>query len=373
MHQVPERRATSSRTAEDVNSHEQEFSEKVMSTVWDLLSVLCPNAKIYRGPLNQRNVIPLKFIFSEPDKYGPLVAKLPRSPPTWQSIQDLADAVERPEVKSVMMDVFGSIGYFAELKSLAPSLGRKMKASNMPVIVMAGIEAELKPSTLAVPGRDPRATMNALYHKDGIRILLDVAADHRIPLLFITNSDCNESLKLEDADEVIKELGLDGVMADMARAWYGPHLKGKCVPFDWVSFFAMLCYERYPHLIKLEKRTLLVGVEDASILVLKDSSMSLTPEQEEIVKTNEQGTVVWGEVLSIVQANNRVEIQKAMLYLSKLICTKPESKSEPKPQPGFGKLILLISAAMALGGQAILLVKQLFRKKAPDAEARSIR
>lgn len=26
-----------------------------------------------RGPLNKRNVIPLKFIFSEPDKYGPLV------------------------------------------------------------------------------------------------------------------------------------------------------------------------------------------------------------------------------------------------------------------------------------------------------------
>lgn len=27
----------------------------------------------HRGPLNKRNVIPLKFIFSEPEKYGPLV------------------------------------------------------------------------------------------------------------------------------------------------------------------------------------------------------------------------------------------------------------------------------------------------------------
>jgi hypothetical protein len=30
-----------------------------------------------RGPLNSRNVIPLKYIFSEPEHYGPVVASLP--------------------------------------------------------------------------------------------------------------------------------------------------------------------------------------------------------------------------------------------------------------------------------------------------------
>ena len=67
--QVPERRATSNKNG-DVNTHEQEFSEEVMATVWNVLSTLCPKANIYRGPLNQRNIIPLKFIFSEHDKYG---------------------------------------------------------------------------------------------------------------------------------------------------------------------------------------------------------------------------------------------------------------------------------------------------------------
>lgn len=32
-----------------------------------------------RGPLNKRNIIPLKFIFSEPDKYGPLLDAQPSS------------------------------------------------------------------------------------------------------------------------------------------------------------------------------------------------------------------------------------------------------------------------------------------------------
>ena len=47
-------------------------------------------------------------------------------------------------------------------------------------------------------------------------------------------------------------------------------LEGKCVPFDWVSFTAMLLHMRYPELLKLEKRQLWVGSEDASVLVLDD-------------------------------------------------------------------------------------------------------
>ena len=83
---------------------------------------------------------------------------------------------------------------FTELKKAAPSLGRKMKASNMPVIVMAGVAAELKPATLAAPGRDPRATMNAIYHQKGVRAMLDIAVENKVPLLFVTNNVCNEML-----------------------------------------------------------------------------------------------------------------------------------------------------------------------------------
>ena len=36
------------------------------------------NQSIYfRGPLNKKNIIPLKFIFSEPDKYGSLLNAQP--------------------------------------------------------------------------------------------------------------------------------------------------------------------------------------------------------------------------------------------------------------------------------------------------------
>jgi hypothetical protein len=229
----------------------------------------------------------------------------------------------------VMMDVFGSIGYFAELKSLAPSLGRKMKASNMPVIVMAGVAAELKPATLAVPGRDPRATMNAIYHKSGVQAMLDLAQENDIPLLFVSNNVCNEMLKFEDADEVIKELDLEGLMADLARAWYGPHLEGKCVPFDWVSFLAMLLYDRFEHSLALETRDLYVGINDASILVLHDKRIPMN----DISKGNLEGTQsipatdtnaavpatistkLWGPVHSVVSVN-----RQAMIELCSHLC-----------------------------------------------------
>ena len=43
------------------------------------------------------------------------------------------------------------------------------------------------------------------------------------------------------------------------------------VPFDWVSFVAMLLVHRFPELMKTEKRELWVGRSDASVLVLKDT------------------------------------------------------------------------------------------------------
>jgi hypothetical protein len=70
-------------------------------------------------------------------------------------------------------------------------------------------------------------------------------------------------------------MGMKGLLRALALAWYGPHLKGKCVPFDWVSFLAMLLQHRYPQLLKTEKRQLWVGEKDASVLVLVDPSASV--------------------------------------------------------------------------------------------------
>ena len=72
---------------------------------------------------------------------------------SWRSVTDLADMVERPDVKSVVVDMHGSMGYFQLLAGMAPSLGRKLKASGMPVVIMAGVLAEAEAGTLRVPGR----------------------------------------------------------------------------------------------------------------------------------------------------------------------------------------------------------------------------
>ena len=54
---------------------------------------------------------------------------------------------------------------------LRPHLAHcKSQASGMPVVIMAGILAESESATLRLPGRDPRSTMNALYHADAVKV-----------------------------------------------------------------------------------------------------------------------------------------------------------------------------------------------------------
>ena len=72
---------------------------------------------------------------------------------SWRSVTDLARMVERPDVTSVIVDMNGSMGYFQLLTRLAPSLGSKIKASGMPITIMAGVQAEAEAGTLRVPGR----------------------------------------------------------------------------------------------------------------------------------------------------------------------------------------------------------------------------
>ena len=45
----------------------------------------------------------------------------------------------------------------------------------MPISVMAGILAEFEAATLRVPGRDPRSTMNAIYHEASVKCMLQMA------------------------------------------------------------------------------------------------------------------------------------------------------------------------------------------------------
>ncbi|GIL65182.1 hypothetical protein Vafri_18968 [Volvox africanus] len=167
---------------------------------------------------------------------------------------------------------------------------------------MAGVQAEVAPQTLPLPGRDPRSTSNAIYHPDGVRVLLRLAKKYSVPLLFVTNNICNQLLKFQDAGEVLEQLlGLREGEGDLLRrisdTWFGmPHLKGKCVPFDWVAFAAMLLYDRAPTTMRVVQQELWVGRNDPSVLVLRDTS---NQQQNDVVTKNLEGTELYGVVSSV--------------------------------------------------------------------------
>eukprot|EP00798_Chlamydomonas_sp_ICE-L_P005303 gene5303-18548_t len=315
---VPERRACSDRNEPDANCHEQEFSEQVLSTASRVLTSVCPDVYAVRGPLNARNIIPLKFIFSEPDKYGPLTEG--KQAATLHTMQELADLVNDTHVSSVLLDMNGSLGFLPALINLAPNLGAKLKASGMPITIMAGVQAEAKTATLPVIGRDPRSTMNAIYNQGAVKTMLDLAKKEDIPLLFVTNNVCNRELKFENCEELSEAFKLQGFLKDIATAWYGPHLKGKCVPFDWVSFVAMLCVNRFPSLLSIEKTDLYVGNDDASVLVLRDRKIT---EMDEIIKNNLTETYLWGTVDAVVSVNRHVMLQLGQIVSE--MCSKGSS------------------------------------------------
>jgi hypothetical protein len=107
---------------------------------------------------------------------------------------------------------------------------------------------------------------------------------------------------------------LEGILKKIALAWYGPHLAGKCVPFDWVSFTAMLIYKRYPGLLTLETCELWVGEQDASVLVLKKPGSKESP----AMRNNMQGTQLWGKVESLVGIDREAMLQLARLLSANL-------------------------------------------------------
>jgi hypothetical protein len=260
---LPERRACLDRNETNPMQHDTTYGEEIMDVSAKVLRRLCPTAAmIIRGPLNQRNVIPHKIAFDENQNYGSLLGPdAAQEKPLWASLSDLASRIMDTDVTSIFLDVNGSVGYLADLgPEVIDVLGKKMKASNMPIVFMAGILAELEPKTLALEGRDPRSTMNAIYSPKGVRIILDIAKAQDIQVIFVSNNVCNSVLSFTDYEDVKKSLGLGltGLLTDLCKAWYDrPHLKGKCVPFDWMSFYAMFYHD--DETVKTEERNLMVG------------------------------------------------------------------------------------------------------------------
>ncbi|KAG2490559.1 hypothetical protein HYH03_010953 [Edaphochlamys debaryana] len=315
---VPERRAWRDKEEPDTMRHDPEYSEEVLSTSGTMLRNLCPDAMLVRGALNARNIIPWKMMFNEPEKYGPLLTDLDPVDIRWSSLQQLADRILDPQLTSVVIDMNGSMGYLDKLvELLGPEgeqvLGRKMKAAGLPVIVMAGVSAEVMAQTLPLPGRDPRATKNAIYYPPAVRVLLRLAAAHSLPLLFVTNNVCNKVLKMQDAAEVALKLGLVGLLRRIGDTWFSlPYLLGKCVPFDWVAFAAMLLYGRRPDTMSVGEQELWVGREDPSVLVLRDTSQ---PESD-TTRHNLEGTERFGVVQAVLDVN-----VGAMLALAQHACS----------------------------------------------------
>ncbi|KAG2437804.1 hypothetical protein HXX76_005424 [Chlamydomonas incerta] len=315
---VPERRAWRDKDEPDTNKHDPTYSQEVLATSGALLRHLCPDAMIVKGALNQRNIIPWKMMFNEPENYGPLIRDLPAIDPRWSSLEQLAQRILSPELHSLVLDMNGSMGYLDALVNLiGPEgekvLGAKMKASGLPLVIMAGVQAEVVAQTLPLPGRDPRATKNAIYYPAAVRVLLRLARSHAIPLLFVTNNVCNKLLKFQDAPEVATKLGLQGLLRKVGDTWFSlPYLKGKCVPFDWVAFAAMLLYGRKPASMALAHQELWVGKDDPSVLVLRDTAMPA----DDVVANNLANTERWGVVETVVEIN--VEM---MLQLAKHACS----------------------------------------------------
>ncbi|GIL46401.1 hypothetical protein Vafri_3397 [Volvox africanus] len=308
---VPERRAWRGKDEPDTNKHDPTYSEEVLATAGALLRHLCPDAILCKGLLNQRNIIPWSMMFNEPERYAPLIHEMHKVTVGWTSLEALAERILDPELQSLVLDMNGSMGYLAGLvKHLGPEgekvLGRKMKASGMPLIMMAGIQAEVVAQTLKLPGRDPRATKNAIYYPDAVRSLLRLAKEHQVPLLLVTNNTCNRLIKFQDANEVISRMGLKGLLQRIAQVWFSlPYLAGKCVPFDWVAFTAMLLYGRQPSAIKIDRQELYVGKDDPSVLVLRDPGAP----SSDVVLDNLAGTELWGDVESVSDISMEVMLQ----------------------------------------------------------------
>eukprot|EP00193_Tetraselmis_chui_P002329 CAMPEP_0177769180 /NCGR_PEP_ID=MMETSP0491_2-20121128/10172_1 /TAXON_ID=63592 /ORGANISM="Tetraselmis chuii, Strain PLY429" /LENGTH=467 /DNA_ID=CAMNT_0019286147 /DNA_START=1323 /DNA_END=2726 /DNA_ORIENTATION=- len=286
---VPEERAPE----RDVMSMD-ENAEVSMDQCGRMLRCLCPHSHVVRGPVNEKNIFAL---MNAPDKYTPALATIPKTKENeinWTTIDQLVEIVNDPAVKSVILDLMGSSGYMEPLMSRCPDLALKVRASNFPIPLMGGVLAERKPQTLRVPGRDPRAGMNCIYHKP--KEIMELAKRHNCPMLFVSNNCTADILKFDNDVELVKALELEGLLKCIAECWFAPHLQGRYVVFDWVAFCALLLFQRAGLHLDVEDRELWVGEQDCSVMVLKKPSDPIT----DVIKENLEGTVCYGVHKSVV-------------------------------------------------------------------------
>jgi hypothetical protein len=230
--------------------------------------------------------------------------------------------------------MFGSLSYLMDLKRTLKKkgqyaeLGRKLKNSGMPICIMAGslAELEVKTTTMKLRDRDPRATMNAMHHSQACTELLDLAADFDIPLIFIPHNTAMRIFKFSNAQEIIRLLGLQGLLKQIAEKWYGEHLNGKCNLNDWVAFCAQLAVKRYPQFIKTESRQLHVGSEDYDAGNTEDVLVLVEPgSSSPIIQENIRGLRPWPDASKYPKRSVQVvkEVDRELMEsLAKFVSNK---------------------------------------------------
>ena len=306
---VPQRIACKRKESQDVMEHDEEHAKDIARQCGRIFAFLAgvvvgvdgvdgvdEDIFIVDGGKNHKNIFPAAKQFDELTHFvgrvqtllSEAAARTSRSYLTEREprpLSYLAEQIRSPGTQMVIMDGNGSLGFMTrlqvELEQQGMSeLGAKMKASGVPMPVMAGVLAEVTPKTLPMPGRDPRATMNAIYSPQGFRVLVELARDHDVPLLFVTNNACVSTLKFERWQDILEYMGLhmpsrtttrtttltttltteeeegeldgelDGddddalrkrVLAELAEAWYGQaFLSGHYVLYDVLCFCAMV-------------------------------------------------------------------------------------------------------------------------------------
>jgi hypothetical protein len=317
---VPERLATRNKFSTDPMEHDQEWSNEVVESVGKILRHLAGDSVLLvKGARNTKNLFCGKNQFDEPlGFYKPLVDNgiIDQQQPTnWTPLDAFADMILSDAVQSVIIDGNGSVGYMVDLIACLNRqghgrtvLGQKMKASHVSMPLMAGVQADVPCTTMPMPNRDPRETMNSLYHAGGMRELLAICADFGVPVLFVTNNTCNALVKFKEFDKVMEFLSLRGeeepALMTIATAWYSqPFFAGNYVLFDWLSFCVTLDMVQgtTPSSTVIEERHL-YWVPSKAILVIS----KMPPGEDavsEIETKNREDTVYYGGVKALVSVD----------------------------------------------------------------------
>ena len=231
---VPERIACANLASTDAMEHDVELGKEIVRRCGDIMAYLAGGSKnihLVRGIMNKHNIFTAKMQFSELEHFVRALEKvfeernqtLPKvHESVWLSIEGLAALIKDEDTFAVMLDGNGSLGYLVRLSEILGedgmcTLGAKMKASGVPMPIMAGVLGEVPTKTMVMEGRNPRATMNALYAPQDMKLLIKLAIKYSAPLLFVTNNACVSTVKFDSIDKVLEYLSIDPVDAKVDK------------------------------------------------------------------------------------------------------------------------------------------------------------